>query len=490
MLHRIGTYLLVFLLVGGLASFQKSTKPNIIYIYADDLGYGELGCYGQAYIQTPHLDQLATEGLRFTQHYASAPVCAPSRCALLTGKHTGHCYIRGNYELGGFEDEKEGGQMPLNPGAYTIGNMLQQIGYRTACVGKWGLGMANTTGSPNRQGFDFFYGYLCQKQAHNFYPTHLWKNGQRDTLQNTYIAVHKKMPPGDDNYDYYRGQEYAPDKLTQQASEFIKENRKQPFFLYLSYTLPHLSLQAPVSAVNAYVGKFKEQPYRGEHGYASTPYPTSTYAAMITYLDQQVRAIRKLLKDTGLDDNTLIMFSSDNGATFVKCVDVDFFKSTANLKGLKMEVYEGGIRVPMIAYWKGRIKAGQVSNHISAQYDVMATLAELTGAKAAPDTDGLSFAPTLLGKNQRPHEHLFFEYPENGGQLAIRIGNWKGVKRNVKKNPRTPWELYDLSQDPKETRDVASQNPLITSRLDAILKQEHTPPHLKEWTILDAKFGE
>lgn len=476
--------------LGGATAFRSSTKPNIIYIYADDLGYGELGCYGQRLIRTPHLDQLAAEGMRFTQHYASAPVCAPSRCALLTGKHTGHCYIRGNYELGGFEDEKEGGQMPLNPNAYTLGTMLKQVGYQTACVGKWGLGMANTTGSPNAQGFDFFYGYLCQKQAHNFYPTHLWKNNQWDTLRNSFVAVHRRMAPTDENYDYYIGKDYAPDKLTEQASSFIKENKQRPFFLYLSYTLPHLSLQAPVEAVNAYAGVFAEKPYRGENGYASTPYPNATYAAMITYLDQQVGKIRQLLKDTGLDDNTIIMFSSDNGATFVKCVDTKLFNSVGNLRGLKMEVYEGGIRVPMIAYWKGRIKPGQVSEHVSAQYDVMATLAELTKAQSAPDTDGLSFAPSLLGKPQRQHEYLYFEYPENGGQLAVRMGRWKGVKRNLKKQVKAPWELYDLSQDQAEQHDVASQQPMVLQQLDEVVKKAHRPSHIREWTLIDPKFGE
>lgn len=246
----------------------------------------------------------------------------------MTGRHTGHTYIRGNYELGGFEDDKEGGQMPLNEGAFTLGHLFQQAGYKTGAVGKWGMGMANTTGNPNQQGFDFFYGLLCQKQSHNFYPTHLWKNGEKVPLNNSFIRVHKPMAEGDENYEYYTGKEYAIDKMTEQASAFISENKNKPFFLYLPYTLPHLSLQAPAEAVKEYIGQFEDKPYRGQYGYASTRYQYATYAAMVSYLDKQVGIIWDLLKKSGLEENTIIMFSSDNGATFDKAVDTRFLKVT------------------------------------------------------------------------------------------------------------------------------------------------------------------
>lgn len=504
---------LLFIPVSALVNAQKTTaKPNVIYIFADDLGYGELGCYGQKKIKTPNLDRLAAGGMRFTQHYSSAPVCAPSRCGLMTGRHTGHTYIRGNYELGGFEDDKEGGQMPLNEGAFTLGHLFQKAGYKTGAIGKWGMGMANTTGNPNQQGFDFFYGLLCQKQSHNFYPTHLWKNGEKVPLNNPFIRVHQPMAEGDENYEYYVGKEYAIDKMTEAATGFITENKNTPFFLYLPYTLPHVSLQAPAEAVKEYIGQFEEKPYRGQGGYASTRYPYSTYAAMISYLDKQVGIIWDLVKKQGLEENTIILFSSDNGATFVKQVDTGFFESVGKLRGLKMEVYEGGIRIPMIAYWKNKIKAGQTTDHISAQYDVMATCAELLGVevgftstqsatnradvkqnradvKPAPTTDGISFLPTLLGKGiQKQHDYIYIEYPENGGQLAIRKGDWKGVKRNVKTNPATTWEIYNLKNDVSERNDVAASQPELTKEFDEIVKREHRPSHVREWEFVDPKF--
>lgn len=469
-------------------------KPNIIYIYADDMGYGELGSYGQQKIKTPNLDKIAKEGIKFTQHYASAPVCAPSRCMLMTGKNSGHSYIRGNYELGGFEDENEGGQMPLPEGTFTIAKLMKQAGYVTGAIGKWGLGMNNTTGDPNKQGFDYFYGYLCQKQAHNFYPTHLWENGKRVALNNPYIQVHiplaKDAP--DSAFDYFKGKEYSVTKMAEKTFEFIKENRKKPFFLYLPYTGPHVSLQAPDEAVKEYLGQFEETPYRGEKGYASSLYPRSTYASMITYMDKQVGEIMKLLKELGLDENTIVMFSSDNGATFdAGGADINFFNSVAGLRGRKQDLYEGGIREPFIARWPGKIKEGKVTDLISAQFDLMATLSEITGVKAW-DNDGISFLPTLLGNDnkQKKHDYLYFEFPEKGGQVAVRMGNWKGVKSNMKKNKNAPWEIYNLKTDEKETTDVASQNPELAKKFEEILKKEHQLSHLREWEFIDPKFTE
>lgn len=479
------------IVVAGTSISQQ--KPNIIYIYADDMGYGELGCYGRHKIKTPNLDKIAKEGIRFTQHYTGAPVCAPARAMLMTGKHAGHSYIRGNYELGGFEDSKEGGQMPLPEGTFTIGQLMKEAGYSTGMIGKWGLGMNNTTGDPNKQGFDYFYGYLDQKQAHNFYPTHLWENGNWDTLKNRFFYVHNSIPNGspDSVFEYYKGKDYSVTKMAEKTLAFIRENKTNPFFLYLPYTGPHVSLQAPEEAIQDYIGQFDERPYYGKKGYAPAKYPLSTYAAMITYMDKQVGRIMALLKELGLDENTIVMFSSDNGATFdVGGVNTAFFNSVAGLRGRKQDLYEGGIRVPFIARWPGKISAGKVTNHVSAQFDLMATLSELTGAKAWRN-DGTSFLPTLLGKDklQKQHDYLYFEFPEKSGQVAIRIGDWKGVKSNMKKDKNAPWEIYNLNTDEKESTNVATQYPDLVKQFDAILQKEHQRSHIREWEIVDPKFN-
>lgn len=478
--------------ITSLSIMAQNSKPNIIYVYADDLGYGELGCYGQQKIATPNLDRLAREGMKFTRHYSGAPVCAPSRCMLLTGKHPGHSYIRGNYELGGFADHEEGGQMPLPEGTITTAHILKEKGYKTALIGKWGLGMHNTTGNPNAQGFDYFYGYLCQKQAHNYYPTHLWENGKWDTLKNHPILVHRKVDQAnitDKEYDYYKGKVYAPDKLTEKALQFIDQNIKTPFYLYLAYPLPHLSLQVPDKALVPYLGKFDEKPYPGNAGYAMHKTPLSAYAAMIGYLDTQVGMVMDKIKSNGLESNTIIMFSSDNGTTFSKGVDAGFFNSTSGLRGLKMELYEGGIRVPFIVKWKGKIKENSVTDLVSVQYDLMATLIDLLKLKNVPN-DGISYLPTLLNKpiNQKPRPYIYFEYPENGGQLAIHLGEWKGVKMNMKTNKNAQWQLYHLATDTKESQDQSSAHPEIIKKLDEIVSKEHRNSHVREWEFINAKF--
>ena len=485
-IFRNGVLALCISLIASGVIAQRS--PNIIFIYADDLGYGELGSYGQQKIKTPYLDQLAAAGIRFTQHYAGAPVCAPSRCMLLTGKHSGHAAIRGNFELGGFADSTERGQMPLPAGTFTVAQLLKQAGYATAIIGKWGLGMHNTAGNPNNHGFDVAYGYLDQKQAHNYYPTHLWDNGKKDTLDNADISVHRPIDSAtatDSAFAYYQQKIYAPDKLTEKAMGFIEQHAQEPFFLYLPYTLPHLSLQIPDSLRKLYEGVFEERPYYGQKGYAPQRYPLSAYAAMITYLDAQVGKILGLLAHRKLDSNTLVIFSSDNGATFdIGGANTPFFNSNGVLRGTKGELFEGGVRVPMIARWPGHIAAAAVSDHISVQYDWMATFAALT-QQTIPATDGISILPTLLGKNadQQQHPFLYFEFPETGGQLAVRIGKWKGVKRNLRKNPTQPWMLFDLALDPAEREDIASRFPQIIREMEAIVKKEHQQPLLKEWAF-------
>lgn len=485
-------YLLMCSPFGAVAQSAKKQKPNVIYIYADDLGYGELGCYGQQKIKTSYLDKMAQEGMRFTQHYTSAPVCAPARCMLLTGKHAGHAYIRGNYELGGFEDSTEGGQMPLPEGVFTIARLMKQAGYATGAIGKWGLGMNNTTGNPNAQGFDYFYGYLDQKQAHNFYPTHLWENGSADKLENPFIYVHRPIEKNapDSAFNYYKGKDYSVTKMAEKTLAFIRKNQNRPFFLYLPYTGPHLSLQAPDEAVMEYIGRFDEKPYYGERGYAPTKYPLSTYAAMITYLDKQIGRVMALLRELKLDDKTIVMFSSDNGASFdAGGLDTEFFNSVNGLRGRKQDLYEGGIREPFIAWWPGHIPAGKTSDLISVQYDLMATLSELTGVVAA-NNDGISMLPTLLGKPQlqQQHSYLYFEFPEKGGQVAIRMGRWKGVKSNMKKNKQNAWEIYDLVADEKETIDVAAHHSELVQQFEAIMRKEHQQAHIREWEFVQPRF--
>jgi arylsulfatase A len=479
-------------LVGATFSLQAQTKkkgkktfPNIIYIYADDLGYGELGSYGQKKIKTPNLDRMAAEGMKFTQHYTSTPVCAPARCMLMTGKHGGHSYIRGNHELGGFPDSAERGQMPLAAIEFTVAELLKQKGYVTAMIGKWGMGMNGTEGSPLRQGFDYYYGYLDQKQAHNFYPSHLWENEKWDTLRQPFINVHQKIDSTratDADFDYFKGKEYAPAKMTEKALAFMEQSKKSAFFLYLPYTIPHASLQAPDEWVKKYIGQFDEKPYYGQNGYASTKYPLSTYAAMISFLDAQVGIIMEKIKKLGLDENTIIMFSSDNGSTFNGGVNARFFNSVAGLRGLKMDLYEGGIRMPFIARWPGKIKSGTISELVSAQYDFFATAADLTNQKVK-NTDGISLLPELLGKKQKNDRYLYFEYPEKGGQIAIRMGKWKAVKSNLKKNPTAVWELYNLQMDPNETTDIAIQHDELLRQFDEIVGREHLPSHLAAWNF-------
>lgn len=510
---------LLFVLVTSLSLAQ--TKPNIIYIYADDLGYGELGCYGQKKIKTPNIDKLASEGMKFTQHYAGAPVCAPSRCMLMTGKHSGHAYVRGNYELGDFTDENEKGQLPLEAKAFTVAELLKQKGYTTGLVGKWGLGFVGNEGMPSKQGFDYFYGYFDQKQSHNFYPSHLWESfgedywkqqsiasknktkdstesavslqsdyTRKDNLGQPYIYVHGK--PLDSktatqaDFDVYKGKVYAPEKMTEKAIGFIDENKKKPFFLYLAYTLPHVSLQAPEEWINKYKGQFDEKPYYGDRGYAPTMYPNSTYAAMVSYLDAQVGIILAKVKALGLDKNTIIMFSSDNGATFkTGGFDPAFFDSSGGLRGTKGDLYEGGIRIPFIAKWPGKIPADKTSDLISSQVDFLATMDDLQGDKSIK-SDGISFLPELFGmkKKQEKHQYLYFEFPEKGGQAAVIKGQWKGVKSNLKKNPDALWEIFNLEKDREEKVNVASENPDLAKEFEAIIKKEHQPSQIKDWNFM------
>ncbi len=356
-------FLTPLLLLMVSACSAPAPPPNIVYILADDLGYGEVGAYGQTMIRTPRIDQLAAEGIRFTQHYSGSPVCAPSRGSLLTGKHTGNAYVRDNLEAGGWGPDEPEGQLPLLDEEITIAEMLRPKGYKTGFVGKWGLGGPDSEGQPNRQGFDHFYGYLCQRVAHNYYPTHLWADGARDSLEGNapWFSAHQRIDnPLDTELEYYSrfgGETYAPDKMIEDALGFIERNANDPFFLVYASPIPHLALQVPAQELEQYAGVFEEEPFLGGP-YLPHPRPRSAYAAMITLMDRNVGRIVDLIDELGLGENTIIMFSSDNGTTYSNGVDAAYFNSTAGLRGLKGSVFEGGVRVPMIARWTGQIEAG------------------------------------------------------------------------------------------------------------------------------------
>ena len=467
----------------GLSCKKKHPPPNIIYILADDLGYGELGCYGQKKIKTPNIDMLTEQGMKFTQHYSGSPVCAPSRCVLLTGKHTGHAYIRNNDEMPErgdvWHDPELEGNRPLLPNTKTIGTILQKRDYTTGAIGKWGLGGPANSGEPNQQGFDFWYGYLCQRMAHNYYPTHLWKNREKDHLEgNPYFFPHQKLPEDKDpfdkaSYDVYKGQTYSMDSMVEEALHFIERNEKNPFFLYLPFPVPHVSIQVPEDSLKEYEGVFPETPYLGDKGYTPHPKPRAGYAAMITRMDREIGRILDLLEKLGLAENTLVMFSSDNGPTFNGGTDSAFFESAGPLRGLKTMLYEGGIRVPMIARWPGKIQPGSETDHISAFWDVLPTITDIIGCDPPGDIDGVSFLPSLLGqdKKQEKHEHLYWEY---NGKQAVRMGNWKAYRPGFEE----AIELYNLEDDIGEQKDLALDHPEILAKIREILQTARTESEL------------
>ncbi len=488
---------------------QEKTRPNIIFILADDLGYGDLGSYGQELIETPNIDALASSGMRFTQHYSGSPVCAPSRCVLLTGKHSGHAYIRGNDEWGVrgnvwdyramIADSTLEGQRPLPANTTSIGTMLQAAGYRTGMIGKWGLGAPHTEGIPNRQGFDFFCGYNCQRQAHTYYPVHLYLNEERLYLGNDTVAPHAKLEEGADpldqaSYAPYTLSSYAPDVMFREMIQFVEQSSEDPFFFYWASPIPHVALQAPQRWVDHYVEKFgDEDPYLGDRGYFPSRYPKATYAAMISYLDERVGELVRTLKDQGVYENTLIIFSSDNGATFNGGTDSPWFNSGGPFKSErgwgKAFLHEGGIRVPMIASWPGHIAPGTESGHISAFWDLLPTLCELTGMDVPADVDGISYLPELLAKGeQEKHPYLYWEFPASGGQQAVRMDNWKAIRKNIRQG-NLDIELYNLDEDIQELNNVAAEHPELIKQMELILKEEHTPAQLERFRM-EALDGE
>lgn len=487
------------------ALLEKSQKPNIIYILTDDLGYAEVGVYGQEKIETPNIDALAKEGMLFTQHYTSAPVCAPARYMLLTGTHSGHAHIRGNEEWGErgdvwnykamAKDSVLEGQRPMPDSTITIAKKLKEVGYSTAMFGKWGLGAPHTNSIPTTMGFDFFFGYNCQRQAHTYYPLHLYKNEKRVHLNNDTIAPNTKLAKGADindpaSYAPFTLNDYAPELMFKELTGFVDRNKENPFFVYWATPIPHAAIQAPQKWVDYYIEKFgDEEPYIGNRGYFPHKNPRAGYAAMVSYLDENIGKLVSKLKEENLYDNTLIIFTSDNGPTFNGGTDSPWFDSAKPFKSEygrgKGYVYEGGIRVPMIASWPKQISAGTKTDHISVHYDVMATLADVAGYEAPSYTDGISFLPTLLSNEEQvQHDFLYWEFPEYGGQLAIRMGDWKVVKRNLKnKKKEATLELYNLKTDIRETNNVADEHPEIIEKANSILKSQHTEPSIEKFKI-------
>jgi len=445
----------------------ENKHPNIIYILVDDLGYGDLGCYGQKEIKTPNIDKMAVEGIRFTQHYAGSTVCAPSRCSLMTGYHTGHALVRGNKEI------IPSGQMPLPPETVTVPKLMKKAGYKTALIGKWGLGGPDSTGIPNKQGFDYFYGYLCQRHAHNYYPEFLWKNEQKVPLRNKVEYEKTGYAKGVSGVSTNK-LDYSHDFMTQEALAFVKRNKQNPFFLYIAYTIPHANNEAGKKGM--------EVPDYGIYKNKDWPEPQKGHAAMITRMDGDVGKLFALIKKLGIDDNTLVMFTSDNGPHHEGGNDPNFNNSSGPLRGTKRDLYEGGIRVPMIARWPGKVKPRSTNNHISAFWDVLPTCAELAGAKAPDKIDGISFAPTLLGNNdkQKQHEVLYWEFPAaRGTKQAVRMGDWKAFRFY-----HGPMELYNLKDDLGEKNNLAAKYPDIVKKAEQYMKASNTPsPHwpLEKW---------
>ena len=464
MKHQIPFTLCTSLALVSCAQANKEKPlPNIVFILADDLGYGDLSCYGQQKFSTPNIDRLAQKGMLFRQHYAGCTVSAPSRSCLMTGLHTGHTPIRGNK---GWAPE---GQWPLPVKSLTVAEMLKAKGYITGAYGKWGLGYIDTEGDPNSQGFDEFYGYNCQSLAHNYYPDHLWHNHEK-------ILIHEN--------DSSKTGAYSADLIHKEALRFIEKNKEKPFFLFYPTTIPHAELFAKDEYIKMFRGKFEpEKSFKGtDNGpdfrlgpYGSQPEAHAAFAAMVTQLDDYVGEIISKLAEQGLEKNTIIILTSDNGPHLEGGADPDYFNSNGPLKGYKRDVYEGGIRIPMIVKWPGKFRSGSVSDHVSAFWDVMPTLAEITGSKVPEEIDGISFLSELMGKKQKKHEYLYWEFHEQGGKTAIRMGDWKAIKLSIDKIPQGAIELYDLSKDEGETTDLSASNPEIVKKMEELMKKAHAP---------------
>ncbi len=473
-------------------------KPNIVFIMADDLGYGELGSYGQEKIKTPHLDRLAKQGLRFTQHYTGAPVCAPARCVLMTGQHLAHAEIRGNRDSG--NGRIFPGQWPITDEVVTIAEVLKEAGYRTGAFGKWGLGPSNTTGSPMKQGFDRYYGYNCQRNAHSFYPPFLDSDEKEVRVNGFPIPGHHRQPEGEVLAETYRSKNYAPKLILNQALKFLDANKDKPFFLYLPFVEPHVAMQPPQEWLDRYPKEWDAEfgAYRGQNGYLPHPRPRAAYASMISDLDEHVGTILKRLKKHGLEEKTIVIFTSDNGPTHggkdpnfhIGGAACTFFKSNDGMKGYKGSCYEGGIRIPCIVRWPGKTKPGTTCEVPSYFPDWFPTLTEIGGGKTpeSQQLDGINLTGVLQGEPApKRTEPMIWEFSGYGGIVAIRDGKWKAIRTAVRKKKPGDWQLYDLESDRNETNNVAGDNPEIVERLEkAFLKTRTAEPDFPS-PLYDAK---
>ncbi len=487
------------------AGDAPSMRPNIIFILTDDLGYGDIGPFGQKIIHTPTLDKLAAGGMKFTQHYAGTAVCAPSRCVLMTGKHPGHAFIRDNKEVGTWYSG--GGQFPIPETETTIATVLKAVGYATGAFGKWGLGGVGSSGDPLKHGFDHFFGFNDQRQAHNYFPQYLNDDEEQFPLPGNSGVVTTEglsLAKGSDandpaSYASFIGKQYAPDLCCERATKFIRENKDKPFFLYYPTTVPHLALQVPEDSLAEYKGKLDDKPYTGGNGYLPQQYPHAAYAAMITRMDRDIGRMIELVRELGIEDRTIIVFTSDNGAVYpLSGFDPEYFKSNGDLRGFKGSCYEGGIREPLIVAWKGHVAAGKVSDRVTGFEDWLPTLAELCDEKHSEpkSIDGISFAPTLLGREQPPREFLYREHHGYGGQQYVRSGDWVALREKLlpagKKKTPAPVSvpktmLFDLAKDPQQKTDVAAEHPDIVARLEKIMAEQHTPSPEFPIPVLDGK---
>jgi arylsulfatase A len=457
-------------------------KPNVVVILADDLGWGETGCYGQTKIRTPNIDRLAAQGMRFTRHYSGAPVCAPSRCVLMTGKHLGHAEIRGNRQAKIHFPQFAEGQYPLSERSLTLAQVFQRSGYTTGAIGKWGLGPVGSSGDPNRKGFELFFGYNCQSIAHSYYPPHLWRNDKRIVINAKPVPGHRKQPQGGVRLDDWIGEIYAPKLMIDEAVKFIETNRSRPFFLYLPFIEPHVAMHPPRQSVTRFPAEWDTEAYRGQCGYLPHPRPRAAYAAMITDLDSYVGRIMETLDKIGLADRTLVIFSSDNGTTHphpadkryhVGGVDAAFFNSTAGLRGFKGSLYEGGIRVPLIVRWPGRVKTGAVSDTPGYFADWFPTLCDAAGLEKPSDLDGESLWPIMTGaKAPMSRKPMIWAFPEYGGQVAVRLGDFKIIRQGLTTRSPGPWEVYDLGRDAAEQHDLADSHTDLIHQAEKILRRE------------------
>ncbi|QDU66419.1 arylsulfatase [Engelhardtia mirabilis] len=466
----------------GQDAAEPRRSPNVVLFMADDLGWGEVGAYGQTKIRTPAMDRVADEGMRFTRAYSGSPVCAPSRCTLLGGLHTGHSIVRNNWEGGGWGRDAVEGQYPLPEGTPSLQSTLRAAGWATGGMGKWGLGGPGTSGAPELQGFDHFLGVLCQRVAHNFYPTHLWSDGERlDLVGNEWFSAHQKIDaPLEDEAEYarrYTGTTYATEPMIDAALEFVRAHREQPFFLYYPTPLPHVALQVPEPYVDAYPREWDTEaagggPYLGQDGYLPHPRPRAAYAGMISRADEELGRILDLLDELELAGDTIVIVTSDNGPTYAGGVDHEFFDSAGGLRGLKGSLYEGGIRVPFMVRWPGQVAAGSASDQPLYFPDVAPTVAALVGIDWSAATDGVSVAPTLLGQGvQQPRDYMYWEH---GPKQALIAGPWKLLRTELR-SPSPTVELYRLDRDPSESTDLAESEPQVRELLLGLLRGAHVP---------------